>query len=607
MLEKEAINNPHSITKHEAALRLDAPSMRFILAILHCALTHLRSGVSASHLLHFALNGSIPYLNAFAQALSQEQQDDLSGLKQFFTATFVPQPAYIEHDSILLTIVSGFAQVPVLRPVVSMKETLCETTSGITVETLDPSISRINAPLLACRIIQRVGLPRKVLLNAFSLMGIFPQKHTEDGFFSQELSIASCQEQWLPPPLSSAAPEYLLTTADVIAVIVVACKLCRGWEFWTYKNSHCTIINDDDKNNYVNKQMNSYLERQHRNEVWTQGSRVVPWNDCQLRLLTNLSAVSYLDFFDDTIFESYPYRKDFVGFMEWLEKQKNRYEASSVVEEDINDIFSLYSRTEGIAANDILLSGAVSGPYNSGFLQQDGSGANQGEQRNQWREGNGIGRYIFYPKIVRGGKGQLAFHSHYGALLEFFAQKELVDAVDIHAKVTTVEKDLLKHFNDIGLREPAAQKNTGPWTLSEHEELLAAMKLYGREWKKIAAKVKTRSLMQIRNYVAGLQKATGKWTAEEHKAFLEGLKLYGKKWNKVASTVRTRTEHQTRMHAESYFERLQKAINERKIDFAELSMIDLRNFAVIAKTFGKNITTDLMDITNSINNDGLQS
>ena len=52
---------------------------------------------------------------------------------------------------------------------------------------------------------------------------------------------------------------------------------------------------------------------------------------------------------------------------------------------------------------------------------------------------------------------------------------------------------------------------------------------------------------------------TGRWTKEEHDAFLSGLKMYGKEWKKVAAKVKTRTVVQTRTHAQKYFQKLSKA------------------------------------------------
>ena len=51
---------------------------------------------------------------------------------------------------------------------------------------------------------------------------------------------------------------------------------------------------------------------------------------------------------------------------------------------------------------------------------------------------------------------------------------------------------------------------------------------------------------------------TGRWTKEEHESFLSALQLYGKEWKKVAAKVKTRTVVQTRTHAQKYFQKLQK-------------------------------------------------
>ncbi|GLE05463.1 hypothetical protein PINS_up014476 [Pythium insidiosum] len=44
----------------------------------------------------------------------------------------------------------------------------------------------------------------------------------------------------------------------------------------------------------------------------------------------------------------------------------------------------------------------------------------------------------------------------------------------------------------------------------------------------------------------------GRWTSEEHAAFLEGIRLYGKDWRRVAQVVSTRSAVQTRTHAQKY-------------------------------------------------------
>jgi len=56
------------------------------------------------------------------------------------------------------------------------------------------------------------------------------------------------------------------------------------------------------------------------------------------------------------------------------------------------------------------------------------------------------------------------------------------------------------------------------------------------------------------------QEHTGRWTKEEHEAFLSALQMYGKEWKKVAARVKTRTVVQTRTHAQKYFQKLQKVM-----------------------------------------------
>ena len=51
---------------------------------------------------------------------------------------------------------------------------------------------------------------------------------------------------------------------------------------------------------------------------------------------------------------------------------------------------------------------------------------------------------------------------------------------------------------------------------------------------------------------------SGRWTAAEHDAFLRGLKVYGREWKKVATCIPTRTSAQIRSHAQKYFAKASK-------------------------------------------------
>jgi len=52
--------------------------------------------------------------------------------------------------------------------------------------------------------------------------------------------------------------------------------------------------------------------------------------------------------------------------------------------------------------------------------------------------------------------------------------------------------------------------------------------------------------------------ANGRWTNEEHQAFLNGLLDCGREWKKVAAFIPTRTPAQIRSHAQKYFNKLQR-------------------------------------------------
>lgn len=56
---------------------------------------------------------------------------------------------------------------------------------------------------------------------------------------------------------------------------------------------------------------------------------------------------------------------------------------------------------------------------------------------------------------------------------------------------------------------------------------------------------------------------TGRWSNEEHGAFLEGLKAHGKEWKKIAKMIETRTVVQIRTHAQKYFQKLAKSREQK--------------------------------------------
>jgi len=52
-----------------------------------------------------------------------------------------------------------------------------------------------------------------------------------------------------------------------------------------------------------------------------------------------------------------------------------------------------------------------------------------------------------------------------------------------------------------------------------------------------------------------LTKKRESWTEDEHQSFLQAIRVYGREWTKVALYVRTKTTQQIRSHAQKVFER----------------------------------------------------
>jgi SHAQKYF class myb-like DNA-binding protein len=80
------------------------------------------------------------------------------------------------------------------------------------------------------------------------------------------------------------------------------------------------------------------------------------------------------------------------------------------------------------------------------------------------------------------------------------------------------------------------------------------------------------TLTNLPRLVENGREHTGRWTRDEHQKFLAALNLYGKEWKKVAAHVRTRTVVQTRTHAQKYFQKMFKT-GEKGFDASHEKLI----------------------------------
>jgi len=60
------------------------------------------------------------------------------------------------------------------------------------------------------------------------------------------------------------------------------------------------------------------------------------------------------------------------------------------------------------------------------------------------------------------------------------------------------------------------------------------------------------------------QFSNGRWTKEEHQRFIDAIKLHGKNWKKVEEYIGTRSGPQVRSHAQKFFLKLEKELKKGK-------------------------------------------
>ena len=87
---------------------------------------------------------------------------------------------------------------------------------------------------------------------------------------------------------------------------------------------------------------------------------------------------------------------------------------------------------------------------------------------------------------------------------------------------------------------------------------------------------------------------TGKWTDEEHEKFIEGILNYGNEWKKVQQIIKTRSSTQARSHAQKFFLRIKKLINNSE-EKGNNKKSKEKNFdkilsQVLPKKYAKNLT-----------------
>jgi len=422
-------------------------SMKFVACLLWLAVS--RAGVTLNHILTWIANGALPLQNAFKHCLSEEEQQALMHVASFFRLSLLPPLDQMERFTDKLVVACGLKSfshlhgIPAALPAAessgadkpeSVESGGKEKPTSIEIrERSDFSyVTPRSVPLLTARLINDLGFGQVVLDRSFALMGILKQAPSN---------------LWLPAPLHGALPKNLGTTAQVLAVIAVACRMTPGWETWVYPDPSAPSDNNAKaKDDILGSREEHRLAKRRRME--SESSRFVPYNEENFRLMRNGPFVEgYLDFLEDNVLDEK--EAIFPRFRATLESTNGK-EAS----------YATTPENEGMVQKQQLLKESRD-PFNGAKPIRRRQKMHDWKlrikrKRARWADANGLGEYVIYEDPLThaedrnriGKKKKIPtpepFHPQYGLLIEYMSYKTNVKPSKIHAAITVLDEEVLR-------------------------------------------------------------------------------------------------------------------------------------------------------------------
>jgi len=296
--------------RKEAALML-RPSMRLLLGLLLVAASP--HGVTEGQMVGWVENGSLPILHAFSTLLSDAQKETLAMTAPFFTLPITPTASNLKRIAKKIHVACEY------RPPMSPKPVfLRKPQEPIATDPLDFEPGRLiypsAVPLILGQLVSDLGFSQKVLNYSLALMGLpvsrlaltkvsasrkRPKTNVAGSSVKDDHNASSSvyrecvqepsqmgnengQVEWLPPKLWYAHPDKLSDIHQILAVVIVACKLIPDWE---------------SNQRYVFQRGRDF------NDSFKVSDRFVPWTQEQFRyIVTGKTESDYLDFLEEYIF-----------------------------------------------------------------------------------------------------------------------------------------------------------------------------------------------------------------------------------------------------------------------------------------------------------------
>jgi hypothetical protein len=302
---------------------------------------------------------------------------------------------------------------------------------------------RDNIPLLACRFVTDLGLHQRILDLTLSLMGLYAPPPA----YPTDIDRDPKEPTWLPSPLNGAHPEKLASPLHVMAVVVVACKMCRGWEQWKIRFSQSTSLSSP-----TSQSPSGF--RASKEEDSTRGDKenrfqlkFTPCDLDQVKLVGNGKMLEdYLDHIEQVYGNDMSYIHSFDSFFSSLDSGENR--RSRI----LTNVDAPHVKPNGILAGG----------------RNPNTPCDVEEKRNNfdaffrlrdcgaiWADANGIGDYVIYKKIkshactkeaskkcLSSTTDQEPFHPHYGLLIEYVADTFCVEPSELHYLVACLDEEV---------------------------------------------------------------------------------------------------------------------------------------------------------------------
>jgi SHAQKYF class myb-like DNA-binding protein len=137
-----------------------------------------------------------------------------------------------------------------------------------------------------------------------------------------------------------------------------------------------------------------------------------------------------------------------------------------------------------------------------------------------------------------------------------------IDAVTIDdAFDTAVEVHSSVQSSPLSLNGDAAIKGTVPINMSHENSIQESVTTVTKQKKRRRHNVPSTPSFKSNGSDHLSSSSAGRWTAAEHHAFVRGLAIYGREWKRVAQDIPTRTSAQVRSHAQKYFTKLEKQMS----------------------------------------------